>query len=255
VDHNLRINLASGTLVGAIALGVSLIVSVGVASWSYRERGKSHDRRDQTMTAKGSARQRVASDLAVWRISIKGEAPTIPESFAILDSSEQRVAGFLAGAGFAPGEIDTSAIRTDAYLKRDEKGNSTREVSGYSLSRSVTITTPSVGRVARAAGEITDLLKQGVLVNSGIPEYYFSKLPDVKVSILGDASRDAHGRAAEVARSVGSVVGEVRSVSMGPLQVVQPNSTEVSYGGVYDTSTIEKDVTAVVTVTFAVSKP
>ena len=255
MDHNLRINLASGAIVGAIALGVSLVVSVTVASWSYRERGRFQDRRDQTLTAKGSARQRVVSDLGVWKITTSGEAPALPDAFAVLDASQSRVTEFLASAGFSPSEIEMSAIRTQTHHGRDAKGIESREVVGYTLSRNLTITSAAVNRIAAATGAITGLLKQGVMVNSEVPEYFYSKLSDVKVSILGDASRDAHVRAAEVARSVGSAVGEVRSVSMGPLQVVQPNSTEVSAGGVYDTATINKDVTAVVTVTFAVSRP
>lgn len=255
VDYTLRINLASGAIVGAIALGVSLVVSVGVGAWSYRERGRSQDRRDQTMTVKGSARHRVTSDLGVWKITISGEASSLEEAFAVLDASQRRVGGFLADAGFTPPEVEFSAIRTETHYRRDERGNDTREVAGYSLGRVATITSRTVDRVAKAAGEITGLLRQGVLVRSSPPYYYFTKLPDEKVTILGDASRDAHARAVEVAGSVGSSVGEVRSVAMGPLQVVQPNSTEVSAGGLYDTSTIEKDVTAVVTVTFAVARP
>jgi hypothetical protein len=38
---------------------------------------------------------------------------------------------------------------------------------------------------------------------------------------------------------------------VGVFQVTAPNSTDVSDYGVYDTSTLRKDVTAVVNVTFA----
>ena len=37
---------------------------------------------------------------------------------------------------------------------------------------------------------------------------------------------------------------------MGVLQITRPNSTDVSSYGIYDTSTIEKDVSVVVTTTF-----
>jgi hypothetical protein len=40
-------------------------------------------------------------------------------------------------------------------------------------------------------------------------------------------------------------------VSVGVFKVTSPNSTEVEDYGVYDTSTLAKDVTAVVNVTFA----
>jgi hypothetical protein len=39
---------------------------------------------------------------------------------------------------------------------------------------------------------------------------------------------------------------------MGVMQITAPESTEVSDYGVFDTGTIEKDVTAVVNVSFAV---
>ena len=73
------------------------------------------------------------------------------------------------------------------------------------------------------------------------------------MAILGDASKDARARADEVARNAGSTVGEVRSAHMSPLQIVRPNSTDVSGEGRYDTATIDKDVYAVVTLTFAIS--
>ena len=44
---------------------------------------------------------------------------------------------------------------------------------------------------------------------------------------------------------------KLRSVDVGVFQVTSPNSTEVSDYGVYDTSTVDKDVTAVVNVSSA----
>jgi hypothetical protein len=49
----------------------------------------------------------------------------------------------------------------------------------------------------------------------------------------------------------GARLGELRAVSVGVFQITPPNSTEVSDYGEYDTTTLAKDVTAVVNVTFA----
>ena len=70
--------------------------------------------------------------------------------------------------------------------------------------------------------------------------------------MLGEAAKDAKDRAAKVAASTGSSIGSVRSARMGVLQITAADSTEVSDYGVYDTSTIEKDMTAVVNISFAV---
>jgi len=44
----------------------------------------------------------------------------------------------------------------------------------------------------------------------------------------------------------------VRAVRTGVFQITRPHSTEVSDSGLYDTGTIEKDITAVLTLSFAV---
>jgi hypothetical protein len=43
----------------------------------------------------------------------------------------------------------------------------------------------------------------------------------------------------------------LRGVNVGVFQVTSPNSTQVSDYGTCDTTTLQKDVTAVVNVTFA----
>jgi len=79
-----------------------------------------------------------------------------------------------------------------------------------------------------------------------------SATPSRGIKLLGEASQDARKRADEIVKNAGGSVGEVRSAQMGVLQITEPNSTEVSGTGRYDTSTIEKDISAVVTVTFGV---
>jgi hypothetical protein len=250
MEHHVRVNWLGAAVVLALGLGVSVVTSTIVAGRAYQQRAVDAGRAGQSVSVKGSARVRVKSDLAVWHIRVRGEGPKIEEAFAKLEEGAQRVQAFLTKAGFAPEGVKLSAIETNTFYKRDEKGNSTREVSGYALTRSFGVSTPEVERVLNAAGGVTQLIREGVLVESSAPEYYYSKLPDMRVSILGEASKDARARADEIAKNTGARVGEVRSAQMGPLQVVQPNSTDVSSGGMYDTATIDKDITAVVTINF-----
>ena len=77
----------------------------------------------------------------------------------------------------------------------------------------------------------------GVNVASQHPEYYYTKAADLKVQLLGAATKDARARADEIAANSGSRVTEVRRAQMGIVQITQPNSTDVSAGGMYDTTT------------------
>ena len=62
---------------------------------------------------------------------------------------------------------------------------------------------------------------------------------------------DAQERAKVLVTASGAKLGHLRAVDVGVFQVTPPNSTDVSDYGTYDTSTLQKDGTAVVNVTFA----
>jgi hypothetical protein len=70
--------------------------------------------------------------------------------------------------------------------------------------------------------------------------------------MLGEAAKDAKTRAERIAASTGNTIGNVRSARMGVLQITAADSTEVSDMGIYDTSSVDKDITAVVNIGFAV---
>lgn len=252
MEHTVWIRLFGAAAVLALGIGASIVTSTVVVSRAIGDRPKAQAKAYQAVSVKGSARQRVVSDTGDWDIAVMGDGPSLQEAYTVLESSTARVQKFLTDAGFSPGEIVLTAIETDTHYKRDPSGGQTREVSSYSLKRMFTVTTPAVRRIESAAGEVTALLKDGVRVASAQPKYTYAKLADLKVQILGDAAKDARVRADEVVRSTGGRLGGVKGVQTGVLQITRPNSTDVSGYGQYDTTTIDKDITAVVTVTFGV---
>jgi hypothetical protein len=84
------------------------------------------------------------------------------------------------------------------------------------------------------------------------PEFLFTRLADLRIALLEEATRDAKQRAEAITRSTGGRVGAVREARMGVFQITPRYSTEVSDYGVYDLTSVDKDVTAVVRVTFTV---
>jgi len=252
MEHNIRVQLAGGAIVVAAAVGLSLLVSTWVVSRSIDRRTRTQASSMRDVTVKGSARQRVVSDVAVWTIAVRGEAPVLRDAFLRMADSSEEVVAYLRERGFSAGEILQGAIETSEFYKRDASGMQTREVASYVLSREITVTSGQVARVASAAAEVTELIRDGRLIESRPPAFTYSKLADLRAVIQGEAAKDARGRAEEIARNAGGRIGPIRDVQAGVLQVTRPNSTEVSSYGMYDTATIEKDVAAVVTVRFEV---
>ena len=100
--------------------------------------------------------------------------------------------------------------------------------------------------------EATELINQGVEFNSSAPEFLYTKLSDLKVEMIGLASKDAKVRAEQIASSTDNKIGEVRSSKMGVIQINAKNSTDVSDYGMNDVSSLDKTITAVVSMSFSI---
>jgi hypothetical protein len=130
----------------------------------------------------------------------------------------------------------------------DENGN---KVTGYRLTRSFEIRSSRVQAIAALAEHSSALLAEGVPLAAAAPQYVYTKLPALRPQLLAAATKDAQQRARVLVAATGAKLGKLRGVDVGVFQVTTPNSTQVSDYGEYDTSTLRKDVTAVVNVIFA----
>jgi len=70
------------------------------------------------------------------------------------------------------------------------------------------------------------------------------------VELLANAVGDAKARAEQLAQAGGKKIGILKSASSGVVQVMSPNSVEVSDYGMYDTSSIDKEIMVTVKASF-----
>ncbi|MDD4995997.1 MAG: SIMPL domain-containing protein, partial [Patescibacteria group bacterium] len=78
----------------------------------------------------------------------------------------------------------------------------------------------------------------------------YTKLPELRISLLAEAIKDAKARAEKIAESSGKRIDVIKSASIGVVQVLPVNSVEISDYGAYDTSSIEKEVMVTVKASF-----
>ena len=252
METNFRSNALSIALVLALGGAGGLITSTIVASRAYQTHGEQARKTDQTIVVTGSARKRIHSDLAIWTIHVSGEDQDLKKAYQILKDGLDRVRKFLDERKFESKEVSLGAIETETHYARDLKGNEIRDVSSHTLDRSFVVTTSNVDKISGTAAEVTELIQEGIHVTSWSPKYHYTKLNELKIEMLGEASKNARERADKIAQNAGCRVTEVRNARMGVLQITRSDSTEVSDSGINDTSTIDKDVTAVVTLTLGI---
>ena len=238
----------SATLLAAVVLAVGLVVSTMIGGWFF-VKGK---RGDQTITVTGSARKRIKSDLVVWRAGISYQAPVLSEAYRSLSDAVPRVKAYLVGKGIAENQITVSSIASQTLHGKTSDGQETSEVTGYSLRQELSVRSNEVDKIEKIARESTELINQGILIESMAPEYSYTQLGSLKIEMLAEAAKDAKVRAEQIAQSTGSSIGSVRTARMGVLQITAAGSNEVSDSGMNDTSSIDKDITAVVNIGFAV---
>jgi hypothetical protein len=231
-----------------VALAIGLVLSSLIFGWFYTKTKKG----DETITVTGSAKKRIKSDLVVWSAAVTYQSPKLADAYRSLAESIPRVKQYLIGKGIAENQITISSITTATLRRTDENGQETSEITGYSLRQQLEVRSNDVEKVAQIAREATELINQDILIESNPPQYLYTQLGDLKIEMLGEAAMDAKVRAEKIAASTGNKIGTVRSARMGVLQITAADSTEVSDAGISDTSSIEKDMTAVVNIGFAV---
>ena len=204
-----------------------------------------------TIAVTGSAYEIVKSDKGSLSFNINVKRINKNEAYKALQSQIKIVEKYLADKGIA--SIEQKTVNGYYNYKRDEKtGAYTNIPESYNLSQPIRISSDNVEKIKNISNDITGLISQGIDINVYDVSYDYSKLPELKVSLLEKASLDAKARAESMLKATHNKVGNVQSIRMGVYQITPVDSTAVSDMGINDSSTIDKKVTAVANISYKV---
>ncbi len=204
------------------------------------------------ITVTGSAYETVKSDTANLNLEIIAQNPSKAAAYAQIKSQIPTVQTYLEEKGVKPEEIIVQAPLNYPTYKQTSNGVSTNEVAYYNFSQAIKVKSGDIAKIKEISIDAQSLLDKGININTGTPEYNYSKLSDLKIKLLGEATKDAKVRATEMLKATHNRVGKIKSVKMGVFQITAPDSNEVTDWGINDTSSIDKKVTAVANVVFNV---
>lgn len=229
-------------LLGLI-LGGSIITSAWLVSKTFLE----VKNLDNVITVSGSAKQKVTADSARWtgnfsRTAIKDN---LASGYNQMKTDEKTISDFFIAQGFKD-KFEISPVFMNEIYKTD--ANAPKE---YNLIQNIEIKSDDVNKMKELAKNSDQLASKGIIFSANSVEYYYSKLPDLRISLLPEAIKDAKQRAAVIAGSSDKKVDSIKSVSMGVVQVMPVGAVEISDYGSYDTSGIEKEVMITVKTIFS----
>jgi hypothetical protein len=135
-------------------------------------------------------------------------------------------------------------------------GNTRTVQRGFNGSQSIVVRSAELARVVAAHKAILQLEASGRPVTYDNPLFLVTKLEEVKMSLIGDATKNAQMRAEEFAKNGNVKVGAMRSASQGSFYILPAGASEeaTDYGGTYDKTTIEKLARVVVTIDYNIER-
>lgn len=230
----------------AIIFALSIIVAAVVLGNAFLNRNKS----DHKVSVTGLGEKDFASDLIVWEGIYNKDNTDLRQAYADLDRDKKIITDYLKSNGIEDNEIVLSAVQTNEKSKSNytDEGRYLGETFlGYNLTQTVKLESKDVDKIELISRQITELLNQGVQFYSQPPRYYYTKLADLKIEMISQATEDARIRAEKIAENSGAKLGNLISANLGVFQITGQNSgEEYSWGGTFNTAS--KDKTASITI-------
>lgn len=211
-------------------------------------------RKPSGINIKGVATQRVVSDIANWTIAVETSARFDEKRNVFEDASAnvEKVVNFLKENGFDNSEIRSSNITLGKLFKTNKDGYNTSEVCGKTAYANVYVSTKKLELLDKVMAKSSAISGNAITICS--PEFLYTKIEDLKLDLLAKATQNAKARAQTLATAGGAKLGNIMSATQGVFQITTPLSTETASYGMYDTSTVEKDVRCVVNAQFEIEK-
>jgi uncharacterized protein len=236
----------------SLAVGLCVVLSAYVFMKGYRDRNG----KDNVIHVTGMGSRNFDSDLIVWRGSFSKTSNDLAAASAALESDRNTIKNYLVGKGIQENEIVFSAMEINknySNIRNSEGDIVGSELTGYSLSQMITIESSEVAKVEQISREVTELIASGVEFYSESPEFYYTKLAELKIEMVSEATADARLRAEKIALSSESHLGNLQNAEMGIFQIVGQNSDEdYSWGGAFNTSSRRKTASITMQLNFEI---
>ncbi|HYF03645.1 MAG TPA: SIMPL domain-containing protein [Patescibacteria group bacterium] len=226
-------------------IAISVIVAAALLSNAWKKTHRTH----QTVSVTGLAEENFVSDLIVWNGSFSQKSMSLQDAYAALKRDAEAIRNYLLSNGVSEKEIvfDPPSINKEYNYITNVNGSQTSVFNGYALFQNVKVESNNVDKIEDVSRKVAELINTGIELNSQPPQYYYTKLAELKIRMLAAASKDGRNRAEKIAENADSDIGDLKKSEQGIFQITGQNSGEdYSWGGAFNTTSKRK--TASVTV-------
>lgn len=211
------------------------------------------------ITVTGSANKDFTSDLIVWRGSFSAYGKTSKNAYEKIKKDAKIIKDYLLTNGISEEELIFYSVNISkrTSYQYNNKGKVIREYfDGYDLDQEISVKSNNVDKIETISRDITTLIDSGVEFISEPPEYYYTKLDELKLEMIELATQNAKTRVDKIAQNANGKIGRLTSANLGVFQITAQNSNsdddEYSYSGVFNTTSKEKTASITVKLNYTV---
>jgi hypothetical protein len=221
------------TLVIAVAIVLSAVV---LGSFYYNAR-----KQVNTIRVVGYAAGEYDSDILKWRLTFSSitNQNNISQGFQLLSRDLSRFRDFITNKGFDTNDMEVLSAFSWPNYNRDGV------ISGHTFQQVVVFTLRDTTRfheIEKYVFDLSEVVATGIGIQNSTMEYYISTLPEFKLEIIAEATKDARERALTVAKTTNTRLGKLLNGRVGVFQITEPFSVEVQSMGIYNTQTRRKQI-------------
>ena len=228
---------------GLIAIGVAFVFSTLIVGNAIKNRNTA----DDVISVTGLGKKDFEADLIVWQGSFAKVSMELRKAYAELDADRAIIQQYLMSKGLSDEEIVFSAVnisREYDYTYDNNYNMRNQVFTGFRLNQEVKIESGEVDKVEEISRQVSELINQGLEFYSYPPNYYYTRLAELKIEMVASATADATARAENIAANANATLGDLKNARMGVFQIIAQNSNEdYSWGGAYNTSSKQKTAT------------
>lgn len=242
-DDNINKN---NLIITGFFLALGLVISSMFISNSIAKIKKSSN----TINVKGFASQEIIADTVKWSCKVAYNSPSLKKGYKKIKSDTETVIKFIKNKGITSENLIVSPMTNFPKYKKNENGYSTNIIDYYTFEQLIIVNSSDVKTISMLSKEALLLINDDINIQSFSPEYYISNLEEIKIELLGKATQNANLRAKQLSENSNTSISGLKSASQGVFQVTPLNSIDFAGYGTYDTTTINKEVKAVVTMEY-----
>lgn len=211
-----------------VLLTLSIIIlglGIGFAGLKINQGLQNFRSYDRSVIMKGLAEREVIADMAVWSISYVETGNDLAALQDLMDRHGKTVTDFLYGHGLKTDEVEIEKIEVQDLMTASYRQDNAQD-NRYILTHTYHVATQNIDAADRASKNMGSLLRKGVTLyeySLTTPTYLFTKLNEIKLEILAEATKNAHAAAKEFAKYSGQKVGGIKYASQGVFEILPRN--------------------------------